>query len=118
MSNSLQPHGLYGPWNFPGQNTRVDSLSLLQQIFPTQELNKGVLHCKWILYRVTREAYQEIVYEYELGGSVGKESACSAGDPGLIPRLVTHSNILAWDNPMDRGAWRATVHGVARVGHD
>ena len=28
-----------------------------------------------------------MVYEYELGGSVGKESACNAGDPGLIPRL-------------------------------
>ena len=30
MSTSLQPHGLYSPWNFPGQNTGVGSLSLLQ----------------------------------------------------------------------------------------
>ena len=30
MSNSLQPHGLYSPWNSPGQNTGVGSLSLLQ----------------------------------------------------------------------------------------
>ena len=30
MSNSLQPHGLYRPWNFPGQNTGVGSCSLLQ----------------------------------------------------------------------------------------
>ena len=30
VSDSLQPHGLYSPWNFPGQNTGVDSLSLLQ----------------------------------------------------------------------------------------
>ena len=30
MSNSLQPHGLYSPWNSPGQNNGVDSLSLLQ----------------------------------------------------------------------------------------
>ena len=37
VSNSLQPHGLYGPWNSPGQNTGVGSLSLLQEIFPTQE---------------------------------------------------------------------------------
>ena len=92
--------------------------------------------------------------------SVSKESTCSAGDPGLIPRLgrsagegmgyplwyswaslvaqtvkkstcnardlgstpglgrslkkgmTTHSSILAWRIPMDRGAWRATVHGV------
>ena len=35
MSNSLQSHGLYSPWNSPGQNTGVGSLSLLQGIFPT-----------------------------------------------------------------------------------
>ena len=36
VSNSLWPHGLYSPWNSPGQNTGVGSLSLLQGIFPTQ----------------------------------------------------------------------------------
>ena len=36
MSDSLQPHGLYSPWNSPGQNTGVGSYSLLQGIFPTQ----------------------------------------------------------------------------------
>ena len=36
MSNSLQPDGLYSPWNSPGQITGVGSLSLLQGIFPTQ----------------------------------------------------------------------------------
>ena len=36
MSSSLQPHELYSPWNSPGQNTGVGSLSLLQGIFPTQ----------------------------------------------------------------------------------
>ena len=30
------PYGLYGPWNFPGQNTGVGSLSILQGLFPTQ----------------------------------------------------------------------------------
>ena len=35
MSNSLRPHGLYSPWNSPGQNTGVGSLSLLQGIFPS-----------------------------------------------------------------------------------
>ena len=33
VSNSLLPHGLYSPWNSPGQNTGVGSLSLLQRIF-------------------------------------------------------------------------------------
>ena len=37
-------------------------------------------------------------------------------DP-LEKEMATHSSILAW-NPMDRGAWQATVHGVTRVGHD
>ena len=33
---TLQPRGLYSPWNSPSQNTGVGSLSLLQGIFPTQ----------------------------------------------------------------------------------
>ena len=41
MSDSLQPHGLYSPWNSPGQNTGVGSCSLLQGIFPTQGSNPG-----------------------------------------------------------------------------
>ena len=41
MSDSLQPHGLYSPWNSAGQNIGVGSLSLLQEIFPTQGLNLG-----------------------------------------------------------------------------
>ena len=49
----LLPHGLYSPWNSPGQNTGVGSLSLLQQIFPTQKLNQGLLHCRWILYQLS-----------------------------------------------------------------
>ena len=55
-------------------------------------------------------------------GSAGKESACSEGDLGSIPGLERSSgegndNPLQYsclDNPMDRGAWRATVHGVAK----
>ena len=55
--------------------------------------------------------------------SVGKESACNAGDPGLIPGLARspgerNGNPLQYsclENPMDRGAWWATVYGVTRV---
>ena len=42
VSDSLQPHGLYSPWNSPGQNTRVGSLSLLQRIITTQGSNPGI----------------------------------------------------------------------------
>ena len=49
VSNSLRPHGR----NSLGQNTGVGSLFLLQQIFPTQELNWGLLHCRWIPYQLS-----------------------------------------------------------------
>ena len=56
------------------------------------------------------------------GGSDGKESTCNVEDLGSIPGLgrspgegkATHSSILAWRIPMDRGAWWATVHGVTK----
>ena len=56
----------------------------------------------------------------------GKESTCNAGNTGLFPGLGRfpgggNGNPLQYcslENPIDRGAWRATVHGVARVGHD
>ena len=46
-------HGLYSPWNSPGQNTGVGSLFLLQGSFPTQGLNPGLPHCRWILYQLS-----------------------------------------------------------------
>ena len=55
MSSSLRPHGLFSPWNSPGQNTGVGSLSVLQGIFPTQGLNPGLLHCRQILYQLSYE---------------------------------------------------------------
>ena len=53
------------------------------------------------------------------GSSDGKESACSAGDPGSIPGLGRSpgGNPLQYtclENAMDRGVWWATVHGVAK----
>ena len=55
MSDSLQPHGLYSPWNSPGQNTGVGSFSLFQGIVPTQGPNPGLQHCRWILYQLGLE---------------------------------------------------------------
>ena len=54
------------------------------------------------------------------GGSEGKESACNAGDRGLIPRLGRSSGegygnppqYSCLENSMERGAWQATVRGV------
>ena len=64
MSDSLQPHGLHSPWNSPGQNTGVDSLSLLQGIFPTQGLNLrllDLLHCRQILYKLSHQGSPQIL---------------------------------------------------------
>ena len=54
-----------------------------------------------------------------LGGSDGKESACNVGDLGwedpLEKGMATHSSILAWGIPMDRGTWWATVHRITEL---
>ena len=55
VSDSLWPQGLYSPWNSPGQNTGVSSLSLLQGIFPTQGANPGLPHCRQILYQLSHK---------------------------------------------------------------
>ena len=123
MSTSLQPHGLYSPWNCPGQNTGVGSLSFLQGIFPTQRSNPGLLHCRRILYQLSHKgsprilewvayhspedlldpgielgspALQEDSLPTELSGEppAGKESTCNAGDLGSIP---------GWEDPLEKG---------------
>ena len=55
QSDSLWPHGLYSPWIFPGQNTAVGSLSLLQGIFPTQWPNPDLPHRRQILYQLSHK---------------------------------------------------------------
>ena len=63
-----------------------------------------------------------LLYKVFLGGSAGKEPACNAGDLGSIPGLGRspgggHGNTLQYsclENSMDRGAWRAAVHGVTQ----
>ena len=60
------------------------------------------------------------------GGSEVKASTCNVGDLGSIPgsgRSPAEGNgnplqYSSLENPMDGGAWQATIHGVARVRHD
>ena len=72
-SDALQPHGLYIPWNFPGQNSEVGSLSLLHGIFPTQGLNPGAPHCREVLYQLSHKGSPRIlewvVYPFSSGSS-------------------------------------------------
>ena len=50
---SLQTHGLYSSWNSPDQNTGVGNLALFQGVFPTQESNQDLLHCRQMLYQLS-----------------------------------------------------------------
>ena len=61
VSNSLRAHWLYSPWNSPGQNSGVGSLSLLQGIFLTQGSNPGLLHCRQILYQLSHKGSPRIL---------------------------------------------------------
>ena len=79
VPDSLQHHGLYGPWNSPGQNTGVGSLSLLQGIVPTLGSNLGLPHCRRILYQLSHKGSPRILewvaYPFSRGSS----------DPGIEP---------------------------------
>ena len=55
VSDSLWPHGLYSPWNSPGQNTELGSHSFLQGICSTQGSNPGLPHCRQILYQLSHQ---------------------------------------------------------------
>ena len=100
------------------KNAGVGSLSLLQKVFPTQELYWGLLHCRQILYQLSYQGspisynrYLWIVVRFPWWLS-SKESACNAGDTGLNPGSGRspgggHGNLLQYsclENPMDRGA--------------
>ena len=57
---TLQPHRLYSLWNSLGQNTGVGSLSLLQEIFPTQGWNR-LQDCRQILYQLSHKGSPRIL---------------------------------------------------------
>ena len=86
VSNSLRPHGLHSPWNSPGQNTGVGSLSLLQGIFPTQGLNPGLPNCRRILYQLSYKGspgiLEWVAYLFSSGSSGPRNQtgvSCIAG---------------------------------------
>ena len=83
---------------------------------------------KWLAQDLSTRKYQNCDLNLCLrdGGSDGKVSTYNAGDPDSVPGLGRSpgegkGNPLQYfrlKNPMDRGACRAIVHGVARVGYD
>ena len=86
VSDSLWPHGLWSPWNSPGQITGVGNLSLLQGIFPTQGSNPGLLHCRQILYQLSPKGspwiLEWVAYPFFRGSSQSRNQirvSCIAG---------------------------------------
>ena len=77
------------------------------------------------IYIITMRSHNTDIYTLGFsGGSDSKESTCNAGDPGLIPgsgRSAGENNgyplqCSCLEYSMDRGPWRAPVHGVAKSG--
>ena len=57
--HGLQPTRLLYPWSSPGKNIGVGSHVFLQEIFLTQGLNPGLLHCRQILYYLSHQGSPE-----------------------------------------------------------
>ena len=96
QSDSLQPHGLYSPWNSPGQTTGVGSRSLLQGIFPTQ----GLPHCRWILSQLSYVGWALTNHKTQMLVSTQlwrKKLSNSSAEPG-------HSE--PWKAPWSRVRWQ------------
>ena len=78
--------GLYSPWNSPGQNTGVGSLSFLQGIFPTQGSNPGLSLCRWILYLLRLKGITRILewvaYPFSRGSSWSRNQTRVSGTAG------------------------------------
>ena len=126
-SPALQADSLPAEPQGKPKNIGMGSLSLLQRIFPTQESNRGLLCCRWILYQQSYQGslgqcckqhhhwlalvcccvYSAVVTQELPCSSGSKESACDAGDTGSVPGsgrslgkgMATHSSILAWIIP-------------------
>ena len=78
MSNSLQPQGLFSPWNSPGQNTGMGSHYLLQGTFPTQGSNPGLPHYRQILYQLNHEGSPHFTYKRAVTEDLGLRLSSSS----------------------------------------
>ena len=98
----LWHHGLYSPRISPGQNTGVGSLSLLQGIFPTQGLNPGLLHRRWILYQLSHKGSPRIlewvVYPFSRGSSRTRNQAgvSPAWQVDSLPTELSGKPLYLW----------------------
>ena len=107
MSDSLWPHGLYSPWNSPGQNTGVGSLSLLQGIFPTQGLNLCLPHCRQILY-----PYSAKILKLRC---IGQDTYTLKFGNKWFKGMIYENTLLAWEyswRSLNASAWMLTENSI------
>ena len=144
VSDSLQPHGLYParffcPWDFPGKNTGVGCHFLLQRIFPTQGSNPCLLcllHWQvdslplvplesWTIKKTEHlriDAFKLWWWRRLLGVPWTARSSSQSVLKIINPEYSLegregNGNPLQYyfqEDPMDRGAWQATVQGVTK----
>ena len=102
----------------PGKSTGAGCHALLQGIFPTQGLNPGLLHSWWILYHLSHQQSPRILewaaFPFSRGSSQSRNQtgvSCTAGGFFISYNPLQCSCL---ENPVDRGAWWATVHGVTK----
>ena len=102
------------PWDSLVKNNGVGCHALLQGIFLTHGFNLSPQHCRQFLYHISHQrspAVKNLLEMQEMQDTL----VWSLGWEGsLEEEMTTHSNILAWRIPMNRGAWWATVHGDAK----
>ena len=89
------------PWNSPGQNTGVGSLSLLQGIFPTQGSNSGLPHCRQIVYQLSQKGspgiLEWVAYPFSSRSSRSRDPTrvfCIAG--GFLTNWAISKAHTAW----------------------
>ena len=108
-SDSLWPHRLYSPWNFPGQNTGVGSLSLFQAIFPTQESNPGLPHGRWILYQLSYKGSPKtlewISYPFSRESSRPRSQTESMSPISVSNQCLLHCRWILWHWAMRADQW-------------
>ena len=61
VSDSLQTHGLYSPWNSSGQNTEVGSLSLFQGSSQPRDQTQVYVYCRQIVYQLSHKGSSRIL---------------------------------------------------------
>ena len=87
------PWTIYSPWNSPGLNTGVGSLSLLQRIFPAQGLNPRLPHCKQILYQLSHSGSPSVQFSRSvMSDSLRPHESQHARPPCPSPTPGVHSD--------------------------